>query len=41
MNYFKPSIHDFHTGITWVYLGGGWVYHLFIYLFISAGAIEW
>ena len=21
--------------------GGGWVYHLFIYLFISAGVIEW
>ena len=21
--------------------GGGWLYHLLIYLFISAGAIEW
>ena len=22
-------------------IGEGWVYHLFIYLFISAGAIDW
>ena len=24
-----------------IYDGGGWVYHLFIYLFISAGTTEW
>ena len=33
-----------HLCVLWLLFlvfGGGWVYHFFIYLFISAGAIEW
>ena len=32
--------HDLHFQFN-LRDGGGWVYHLFIYLFIFAGAIEW
>ena len=33
--------HDVKSYLYSIFSGRGWVYHLFIYLVVSAGAIEW